>query len=171
MTMFHDVVDHPVITGGGTISAADWSSGNLLYDPATEIIKIAGQNYSTNGFLGEIKERLNENTWLAFDFAIGNALALGSTDEPVNLKDGDVPLEPQQAQMYAASMGGKLRHAGTQWRASYRWQPASTFTRVDSFATSLPDPYLSFYLRQPIRYRHIFPNGMEALVDVRNLLA
>jgi hypothetical protein len=171
MTVFHDFVDHPAITGGGTISAGDWESGNVLYDPATEILKIAGQNFSSNGFLGEVKEHFDRDNWVAFNFAMGNALILDSMAEPAKLKTGLVPFQPRQSQMYSAAMGGKLQHAGTQWRASYRWQPAESFTRVDSFATGLPDPYLSFYLRQPIRYRHICPRGVEALVDVRNLLA
>jgi hypothetical protein len=33
------------------------------------------------------------------------------------------------------------------------------------------DPYLSFFIRQPIPTMHFLPNGLEALVDVRNLLA
>jgi hypothetical protein len=33
------------------------------------------------------------------------------------------------------------------------------------------DPYLSFFVRQPIPSMHLLPNGLEALVDVRNLLA
>ena len=39
------------------------------------------------------------------------------------------------------------------------------------FASGAEAPYLSFLLRQPIRYRRVIPNGVEALVDVRNLLA
>ena len=42
---------------------------------------------------------------------------------------------------------------------------------MNSFASGAEAPYLSFLLRQPIRYRRVIPNGVEALVDVRNLLA
>ena len=72
--------------------------------------------------------------------------------------------------MVSASMSGKLKQAGTQWRASYRWQPTDTVTAVDPFNGELPDPYLSFYLRQPI-HCHMLPYRVEALIDVRNLLA
>jgi hypothetical protein len=33
------------------------------------------------------------------------------------------------------------------------------------------DPYLSFFIRQPIPTMHLLPSGLEALIDVRNLLA
>ena len=73
--------------------------------------------------------------------------------------------------MFSAQMRGKVAASGTQWQASYRWQAASTLTPVDAFATGLPDAYLSVLVRQPIRYRRMIPNGVEALVDVRNLFA
>ena len=44
-------------------------------------------------------------------------------------------------------------------------------TGVDAFSNTVPDAYLSLVLRQPLHYRRIIPNGVEALVDVRNLLA
>lgn len=72
--------------------------------------------------------------------------------------------------MYSAAVRGKLPRAGTDWRASYRWQDARTVTPVDAFSDTAQDPYLSLFLRQPIRLGRL-PNGVEALVDVRNLLA
>jgi hypothetical protein len=44
-------------------------------------------------------------------------------------------------------------------------------TPVDLFNKNLPEPYLSLYLRQPLHCKYVLPNGMEVLVDVRNLLA
>ena len=73
--------------------------------------------------------------------------------------------------MYAAAINGKASHGGTEWRASYRWQSADSMTPVAPFNSGLPAPYLSFFVRQPIRYHHVLPQGIEALVDVRNLLA
>jgi hypothetical protein len=73
--------------------------------------------------------------------------------------------------MCGAAVRGKLAASGMQWRASYRWQNPGTLTPVNAFAAGTADPYLSFLVRQPIRYRRMIPNGVEALVDVRNLLA
>jgi len=101
---------------------------------------------------------------------MGDALTMDDLSGPVTLEEGIDSLRPRRVQMLAASMNGKLKHSGTQWRASYRWQPTSTVTAVDPFNSELPAPYLSFYVRQPIRCR-ILPYRMEALIDVRNLLA
>jgi hypothetical protein len=173
MSMYRDRVEHPVVSGGGTIAAGDWNGGNLLYDSSTDLLQVAGPDYSGNGILGEVQDKVGDEAWLSFYAAFGDALAMADTsfNSPMSLQQSLRSLQAKQSEMYAAAVTGKLQHAGTQWRASYRWQPAETVTRVDPFGTSVPDAYLSFYLRQPIHYHRVIPNGVEALVDVRNLLA
>lgn len=168
---YHDRLEHPMIDGGGAISPADWKSGDLLYDSSTDTLKIAGAGFASNGLFAEIKDLLPENTWIAFSAATGDALMMDAQPIPVTLQNGLLSLRPHRTEMYAAEFGGKLHQGGTQWKASYRWQAPRTLTGVDPFDTNLPAPYLSFYLRQPIRCRGVLPNGMEALIDVRNLLA
>jgi hypothetical protein len=170
MTVFSDRISNPVISGGGSLSVADWNSGDLLYDPTTDLLKAAGQNYSSNGMLAEIRDKVNDDLWFSFAYAMSNALSMASPSAPVSLDQAISSLHTRGTEMVAASMAGKLKHGGTQWRAAYRWQPTDTVTAVDAFDTQLPSPYLSLYLRQPIRC-HILPYGVEALVDVRNLLA
>jgi hypothetical protein len=171
MTVFHDRVDNPMVDGGGEISAADWRSGNLLYDSATDAIEVAGEDYSGTGLIGELKEMLPDDMWLALMGGTGDALRMAAAPMPVSIQDGLLSLRPHRAEMASVAFGGKLQHAGTEWLASYRWQQPGSLTSVDPFNKNLPDPYLSFYLRQPVHCGHVLPNGMEALVDVRNLLA
>nr|WP_286676403.1 carboxypeptidase-like regulatory domain-containing protein [Paracidobacterium acidisoli] len=173
MSVYRDRLEHPVVIGGGTITEADWKSGNLLYDSSTDLLKVAGQNYSGDGLLGEVQGKLGHDASLTFYAAMGDALAMSDAPSTVSasLQQDLGNLKAKQSEMYAVALTGKLHHAGTQWRASYRWQPAETLTRVDPFGATLPDAYLSFFLRQPIHYRRVIPNGVEALVDVRNLLA
>jgi hypothetical protein len=66
-----------------------------------------------------------------------------------------------------------LPRAHTRIISSYRWTNGSALTPVDRFNASAgeTDPYLSFFLRQPIPTMHLLPSGLEALLDVRNLLA
>lgn len=101
----------------------------------------------------------------------GNALVADAHPIPVTLENGLLSLRPHRSEMVTAGFGGKLQHAGTQWQATYRWQPPGTVTAIDPFDANRNNPYLSFYLRQPIHCRGILPNGMEALIDVSNLLA
>jgi hypothetical protein len=171
MTVFHDREENPTIDGGGTISSSDWKSGDLLYDSSTNSLRVATNGFATAGFVAELKDMLPDDMWVAFAAATGDAITMDAQPMPVTLENGLLSLRPRRTEMYSASFGGKLDRAKTQWQASYRWQQPSSLTGVDSFNKSLPDPYLSFYLRQPIHYRCMLPNGMEALIDVRNLLA
>ena len=168
---FHDTLKNPVVNGGGIISAADWKSGNVLYDSSTAALKVAGENYSGGGLLTELKELLPDDTWISVGMATGDALTMEAQPIPVTLENGLLSLRPRRAEVVSVAYGGKLQHAGTQWQVSYRWQQPGTLTAVDPFDSDLHDPYLSFFLRQPIHCRGILPNGMEALIDVRNLLA
>ena len=171
MVLFRDRLQNPAVSGGGNISTADWNSGDLLYDPSTDLLQATGQDFTGNGFLGEIRDKIGDDTSLSLSYGMGDALAMDPLPLPITLQDGIMSLKPQRTQMIAAAISGKMENGGTHWRASYRWQSGNTVTPVAPFSSGLPAPYLSFYLRQPVQYHHMLPNGIEALVDVRNLLA
>ena len=172
VAVWHERVDHPVVTGGGNISSADWASGNLLYDATSDLLRVSGQTFSGNGILSEAEQRVNGSTWVSFDVALGDALVMnGAVQGAENLDQILDSMTARETPMLGAGVHGKVAPWGTQWRASYHWQNPHTLTPVDGFATGSADPYLSFLVRQPIRYHRMIPNGVEALVDVRNLLA
>jgi Carboxypeptidase regulatory-like domain len=171
MTVYRDRQENPMIEGGGVISSADWKSGDLLYDSATDSLRVTGQGFSSMGAVAELKDKLPGDMWISLAAGTGDTIMLAAQPTPVSIEKGLSGLHPARTEMYSAAFGGKLDRVKTQWQASYRWQQPSSLTAVDAFNKSLNDPYLSFYVRQPIHYRCILPNGMEALVDVRNLLA
>ncbi|MGB9031968.1 MAG: carboxypeptidase-like regulatory domain-containing protein [Acidobacteriaceae bacterium] len=169
---WHERVDHPVVSGGGNISAADWAGDNLLYDETSDLLRASGESYAGNGILSEVEQRVNGSTWISFDVALGDALEMnGASPGSRSLDQMLDGMKAHETPMCGAAVRGKLAASGMQWRASYRWQNPGTLTAVNAFATGSADPYLSFLVRQPIRYRRMIPNGVEALVDVRNLLA
>jgi hypothetical protein len=171
MAVFHDRMENPLVDGGGEISAADWKSGDLLYDSSAGAIEVAAGGYTGTGMIAALRETMPDDMWVAFTGGAGEALQMSPLPLPVTIQNGLLSLQPRRTEMYSAAFGGKLQHAGTEWQASYRWQQPGSLTAVDPFNRSLPDPYLSFFLRQPVHCGHVLPNGMEALVDVRNLLA
>jgi hypothetical protein len=172
VSVYHDQIENPIVNGGGTPTNADLSSGNLLFDPVSAQMSAAGQGYSATGIVAQIRNPMGANLRLTLDAATGEALAAASqlAEQPVSFSAPLQQMHPEAANMVAVSASGRVDRTGTQWRAAYRWQTAGTLTPVAPFATTLPDAYLSLYFRQPIRCR-MLPNGMEALVDVRNLLA
>jgi hypothetical protein len=169
---WHERVEHPVVSGGGNISAADWAGGNLLYDETSDLLRASGGSFTGNGMLSEVEQRVNGSTWISFDVALGDALEMnGAAPGSQSLDQMLEGMRAHETPMCGAAVRGKLAASGMQWRASYRWQNPGTLTPVNAFAAGTADPYLSFLVRQPIRYRRMIPNGVEALVDVRNLLA
>jgi hypothetical protein len=169
---WHERVEHPVVSGGGNISAADWAGGNLLYDETSDLLRASGGSFTGNGMLSEVEQRVNGSTWISFDVALGDALEMnGAAPGSQSLDQMLESMKAHGTPMCGAAVRGKLAASGMQWRASYRWQNPGTLTPVNAFAAGTADPYLSLLVRQPIRYRRVIPSGVEALVDVRNLLA
>ncbi|HEY0759642.1 MAG TPA: carboxypeptidase-like regulatory domain-containing protein [Acidisarcina sp.] len=168
---YRDHVVHPVVDGGGSLSPADLQSGDVVYDPLTGLMKAAGEAYSAQGMQVEVKQRLGGDTWLSLGVADGDALSIPDSIGADTLVDELAQLTPRRAQMYSVAVSGRLTHSGTHWRGSYRWQPGDTVTAVAPFDSDTRDAYLSLYLRQPIRLGRMLPNGTEALIDMRNLLA
>jgi hypothetical protein len=70
-------------------------------------------------------------------------------------------------------MSGTLPRFKTRWIASYRWINGPALTPVDMFNASAgqADPYLNVFFRQPIPGTRFLNNHVDAVVDVRNLLA
>ncbi|MGA7885864.1 MAG: carboxypeptidase-like regulatory domain-containing protein [Acidobacteriaceae bacterium] len=171
LSAWRERVDHPVVTGGGTISRTDWNSGDLLYDGSSGLLRAAGQNLSGDGMMGEVSQQMTGSMWISFDAGVGEALDMSdAAPESQTVAQALDAMRSAEVPMVRGAVHGKLAHAGTEWRASYRWQNARTVTPVDAFSDASHDPYLSLFLRQPIRLGRL-PNGVEALVDVRNLLA
>ncbi len=179
VTYFHDAIAHPLVGGGvatvggsAGISAADETSGNILYDPATQLIEVSGQGYSGDGVLAIARDQLSPDTWISLRYAIGQALSMESSGPGAQSLASAVRLmRPHTSPMLAASVGSSAHRTKTEWRASYRWQPSDTLTQVAPFDGSAPEAYLSFHMRQPIYMHYMGLHGMQAIVDVRNLLA
>ncbi len=171
VAIYRDRIANTVVNGGGTLSAADLNSGYVVYDPVTELLNVAGASYTTKGVIADLKTRVHGETWLTLGFADGDALTMPAFAVPASLEGGLTTLKPRHTQMYSVSMSGRISQTGTHWRASYRWQPEDTVTAVAPYDVASPDAYLSILLRQPLHCWHLIPNGVEALVDVRNLLA
>lgn len=171
VAVYRDRIANTVVHGGGELSAADLNSGYVIYDPVTELLNVAGASYTTKGLIGDVKSRIHGQTWMTLGFADGEALAMPAFAAPASLEGGLMTLKPKRAQMYSVAMSGHISQTGTHWQASYRWQPEDTVTAVAPYDVGSADAYLSVILRQPLRCWHLLPSGVEALVDVRNLLA
>jgi hypothetical protein len=169
--VYADSIDNPVVEAMGRLSASDPAAETVLLDRASGLLRAAGPDFSTTGMLATVERRLPGGNHIRLSYANGDALVLTASSLPVGLAQMLAGVHPRRAQMYSLSLSGTLDGTGTRWRASYRWQPADTVTRVAPFAADAAEPYLNFHLRQPIHLRRVGAGGFEALLDVRNLLS
>jgi hypothetical protein len=169
--VFGDKINNPVIETSGQFTAGDASSVAVLSDSASGLARMAGPDFSTVGLLATVDRRLPGGNHICFSYASGDALVLPVSSQMGTLDQVVASAHPRYAQMYALSLSGTLEGSKTRWRASYRWQPEDTVTRVAPFALEATEPYLNLHFRQPVRLHHNGTAGIDVLLDVRNLLA
>jgi Carboxypeptidase regulatory-like domain len=172
IAFYEDEVHSPVIDGGGSVAPQDLAAGDILFDPASQVFRVTGPGYTTGGFRAVVAQKLgSSSTWGQVSFAQGKALAFEIPDSAMSPDEAAHGLTERRTEAITASLDGRFVRTGTGWRASYRWQPANTVTPVALYDSFGQGAYLNVLIRQPIHCGHLLPNGTEALVDVRNLLA
>jgi hypothetical protein len=106
------------------------------------------------------------------DYAYGGVLEL----EQPNVDWSVVRSSLQHGWRHSAALrlNGSVPRSKTRWIASYRWTSGdNALTSVDLFNASAgqTDAFFNLFVRQPLPRMHFMPGNMEALVDLRNLLA
>jgi hypothetical protein len=172
--VYEDRIENPVIEAAAGTGSGNFASGGdgVLLDPVSGLLHATGPNFSSAGMMATLDRRLPGGNHVRVSYANGGALVMPATSHAASLAQVLGGVRSRRAQMYSLSLSGTLDGTGTRWRASYRWQPADTVTQVAPFAVDSVEPYFNLHLRQPILlHRGEGPGGIEALLDVRNLLA
>jgi hypothetical protein len=154
----------------GTVMAVQVPAGMLL-DPTTGSFKALGTGYSTSGTRVTASSALTPSLWIAAEYSTGDALNSDGLAEVVGFENALGSLRAHWSQAATVALKGKLIGAGTRIRAAYRWEPVNEVTAVDPFSAFGDQAYLSCLIRQPIRLGRSGPQGLEATIDVTNLLA
>jgi hypothetical protein len=171
LAFYQDDVQNPVIAGGGRVSQQDLAGGDVLYDPVAQGFRVTGHGYTTGGIRAVLAQKVTGSTWATVSYVEGKALAFESTDSAVTVDEAVEGITQRKTEAITASLDGRLVRSGTSWRTSYRWQPVATVTPVAVYDSIGQGAYLNLLIRQTIHCGHLLPNGTEALVDIRNLLA
>jgi hypothetical protein len=171
---YRDAMQRTTISGGGAAGPAETIPSEipdgLLVDPTTGSFRALGPGYSTGGVRVSASAPLWSGLWVAAEYSTGRAVA-SETGGAATFAEAAAGLRPQTAQSATVAVKGRLNHAGTKVRASYRWQPAHVVTAVDPYGGFSDQGFLSCLLQQPIRLGSHLPQGLNATVDVTNLLA
>jgi hypothetical protein len=166
--VYHDAIGRSSIAGTGAMSAAELAGGGgssgVVIDTATGSFRSLAAGTTTNGVSLTLSEPLTSSLWAALEFASGAALETGS-------ESGTAGLQATSAEAATVAMKGRVPRTGTELRAAYRWQPRHLVTAVGPYEAFSDQAFLSFYLRQAVSWGDRLPAGLEATIDVTNLLA
>jgi hypothetical protein len=168
IALFSDDVDNTALLGTGEVTAA---GGDLLPDVYSGTFTYTGNRLDARGLRVVLERKLYSDLTATLDFAYGGVLDLSRPDVPI--QDALQWITTQRREAVAAKFSGTLHHTHTHWIASYRWVSGSALTPVDMFNGSpgQSDPFLNLFIRQPIPTLGFLPAHMEAVIDLRNLLA
>jgi len=172
---YRDNIGSVMLSGGGELAAADLAGVQgqgvgLIADTTTDTFRVLGSGYKAQGINILMTEPITPGLWVALEYSTGSALAASDGKQPMHLQTVGTELKPRASQAATVAIKGRVIHSGTQVRASYRWQPEALVTPVNPFAAFSDQAYLSFFIRQPVRCGNLLPAGLEATVDVTNLL-
>ncbi|HET9406160.1 MAG TPA: carboxypeptidase-like regulatory domain-containing protein [Candidatus Sulfotelmatobacter sp.] len=165
---FSDRINDTALTGTGEVTAA---GGFLLPDVYSGTFSYNGRTLDTSGLRVVLQRKITSDLTATLDYAYGGTLNLARPDVP--LAEAQSLITTQRRHAMAAKLSGTMRRTHTRWIASYRWINGSALTPVDMFNCSpgQSDPFLNVFIRQPIPSVGFLPGHMEAIIDVRNLLA
>jgi len=169
VAVYSDRITDPALTGVGSELTAE--TGDVLPDPYSGTFTYRGSDLNTRGLRVVLAHKLTPNITSTLDYGFGGVLDLQKPD--VSLADAREWTVVRNRHTVAGKVSGLVPRSKTRWIASYRWINGEALTPVDLFNASAgqADPYLNLFFRQPIPGTGFFPEHMEALIEVRNLLA
>ena len=174
--LYRDGINTPVLSGTGVMDVRDLGqeasgSNGVVADTVTDGFELfASKGYTARGVSVMLSEPLTSGLWAAIEYQSGDALESDGTVSD-SLKAELAGQHSVAAEAITAAVKGRVVRSGTKMRVSYRWEPTSLVTPVARYEAFSDEPYLSFYVRQTIRMGGLLPPGLEATVDVTNLLA
>ena len=168
VAVYSDHVGNTALIGTGEVTAA---GGFLLPDVYSGTFTYAGDTLRERGLRVVLERKLSSDLTATLDYACGDVLDLSRPD--VELQDASQWITTQSRHALAGKLSGTVPYTHTRWIASYRWVNGEALTPVDMFNASpgQSDPFLNVFVRQPIPTMGFLPSHMEAIIDVRNLLA
>jgi Carboxypeptidase regulatory-like domain len=165
---YMDRVSDPALLGIGEFST---DNGNVLPDLNSGTFTYQGANFHAQGVRFVAQRQLSARLTATMDYEYGGVLDLATPNVSVgNVSQSSVV---RKRQSVAGKVTGTLPKSKTRWMASYRWMNGEALAPIDMFNASAgrADPYLNFFFRQAIPGSGFFPNHVEAIIDLRNLLA
>ena len=169
LAAYLDNVHNAVLIGAGDPSAY---SDDVLPDVYSGTFSYAySGSLNTTGTRVVVERKLWDEISATVDYSTGGAVSAETL--PGTWQNLAPSLATTRQHSVGAKVDGFIPVSGTRWIASYKWTSGNTLSNVDAFNASpgQTDPYLSIFVRQPLPCMSFIPGKMDALVDLRNMLA
>ena len=168
VAMYSDRVLDPALTGVGDAAAG---SGEVLPDLYSGTFTYRGKGIDTRGMRLVLQRKLMSDLTATLDYGYGGVLDLGTSN--TNLQTARDSMVIRDRHSLTGKFSGTLPRTKTRWIASYRWIDGQALTSVDMFNASAgqSEPFLNVFVRQPLPALGFIPAHMEAILELRNLLA
>jgi len=168
LAAFLDRVHNLVLTGAGDPTSysddvlPDVYSGTFSYGFAP--------GASSAGARVVVQRKISDDLTATVDYATGQVVSAQSLSDWQTLAQS---LGTSRQHSVGSKVYGYIPSTGTRWIASYKWTSGHALSTVDAFNASpgQTDPYLSIFIRQPLPCGSFMPGKMDALLDLRNLMA
>jgi Carboxypeptidase regulatory-like domain len=168
LAYFRDRIKDPALLGVGDIAS---DTGDVLPDVYSGTFNYNGNSLQSQGIRVVLQRKLTPELTGTLDYAYGGVLDLMQPGVQWN----DVRCNLRHAWRHSAAikLNGTVPRWKTEWILSYRWTSGGALTPVDLFNSSAgqTDGFFNLFVRQPIPRTRFVPGRMEALIDLRNLLA
>jgi hypothetical protein len=168
VAVFSDRISNTALMGVGDVSSI---GGEVLPDVYSGTFTYRGSDLSTRGMRAVLERKVNSDLRATLDYSYGGVLDLGGSSRQLETTRGSLRTVSRHAM--TGKMSGTVPRAKTKWIASYKWTSGQALTPVDMFNVSAgqADPFLNLFVRQPIPSMGFLPGHMEALLEIRNLIA
>ena len=173
LLVFADNTKNPVMEARGQLAHGDQSvsATGALFDPRSSLLRFAGPDYASAGFEASVERRLPGKNRVRLSLADGRALTMSASPKGAALPEMLAAVHARRIQSYSLSFSGTLDGTGTRWQASYRWQPEDAVVAAAPYTVDVIAPYLNLRLFQTLHQSRDGVGGVEALLEVSNLLA
>ncbi len=168
LAYYRDRIKDPALTGVGDIAI---DTGDVLPDVYSGTFSYNGEALNAQGVRLVFQRKFTPELTATLDYGYGGVLEL----ERPGVEWDDVRSNLHRAWMHSAAikLNGTVPRWNTEWIVSYRWTSGAALTPVDLFNASAgqTDGFFNLFVRQPMPHVRFMPGRMEALIDLRNLLA
>jgi hypothetical protein len=165
---YSDSLHNTALTGVGDLNGP---FSQLLPDLYSETFTYNAGQLSTDGVRVVVQQKFSPELTATVNYSWGGVLDMATNN--VALSQVRSAIHQGWRHSLGIKLAGDVPRTHTRWVTSYRAANQKSLTPVDMFDCSpgQMDPYWNVFVRQPIPGTGFLPGKMEALVDLRNLLA